>query len=502
MNKFKIFLISAILLVAASCDKNFDVDYTYRITGEQAAEKVEQDPSFLSSYVSGFYSYMIQYNTQGSASTQHDDFGFLSITMISDFMGQDIAMNGTQNWGLYDYIHDYGQENYSRPFMLWNFFYTWIGKANEVIDFFQPDEEPSNATLKGYLGQAYAIRAMSYLYLMLYFQNPVDASGALRTDAPAVPIIFASRDSRSLEETEAKGGRNTYADIMEHIEENLALALPLLNGYQRASKNEIDYSVAQGIAARYYLFTQQWAKAADAANKAYQGYSLMNKERLYSGFMDCDDNEVLWGFNHTTETMTAYASFFSMMSNECSGYSGIGQMIKCISSELYGQIPASDYRKGLFNSASGDEGAPLVGGQYPYASRKFGYMAQWLQDYIFMRAAEMMLIEAEAYARLGQQTDAQSVLDVLMAQRDPAYSKTASVEEILLQRRIELWGEGFEYFDLRRTGTGAVRVYEDSNHPQWARIDYPAHAKNWIFQIPLREIQNNMFISEDEQNEL
>ena len=39
---------------------------------------------------------------------------------------------------------------------------------------------------------------------------------------------------------------------MEHIEYNIAESLKFLDGYVRTSKNEIDQSVAYGIAARYY----------------------------------------------------------------------------------------------------------------------------------------------------------------------------------------------------------------------------------------------------------
>ena len=63
-------------------------------------------------------------------------------------------------------------------------------------------------------------------------------------------------------------GRNTYADLMAEIERNIALALPLLQGVERGSKNEVNYEVAQGIAARYYLLTQQWDKAVEAAKAA------------------------------------------------------------------------------------------------------------------------------------------------------------------------------------------------------------------------------------------
>ncbi len=502
MKKYIAILASA-ALVFSSCEKSFEVEDSSRLSGSEAATMVEQDPSFLLSYVNGFYSWMVQYRTSGSSSAAHDDFGFLCVGYNTDMMGQDIAINGTWNWGTYDINHDYGAYNYNRTYIFWNFFYTLIKKCNEVIDFFGTDD-PVNATLRGYLGQAYALRAFSYTYLMQLYQDTVEGttpSMTFRDSAPGVPIVYATRDGVSTEEATAKAGRNTLADIKVEVERNLALALPLLEGYERASKNEVNTQVAQGIAARYYLLTQQWDKAITAAQAAQKGFDLMDNARVNSGFMDISDNEVLWGFDHNAETMTSYASFFSHMSNDSQGYGGVGQSVHCIDSRLYNSMENTDYRKTLFNGPDGDAAAATTGAKLPYAARKFGYMAGWLQDYIFMRNAEMILIEAEAHARLSD-GQAATTLGKLMAMRDPSWGKgTVTVDDVLLQRRIELWGEGFEYFDLRRNGLPAVRKYDGSNHSAEAQYNFPAHGKSWNFQIPRQEMQNNNSITEEEQNE-
>ena len=502
MKKYIALLASAVI-VLASCEKDFDIQDSSRLSGTQAASLVEQDPAFLASYVNGFYAWMVQFNTQGSTRSVHDDFGFLGVVYNTDMMGLDIAINGSWNWGTYDINHDYGAYNYMRPYQFWNFFYSLIKKNNEVIDFFG-SEDPTNATLRGYLGQAYALRAFSYLYLVQLFQDPVEGTtpnATFRDDAPAVPIVYATRDGFSTEEANAVAGRNKLSDLKAEIERNIALALPLLEGYKRASKNEVNYEVAQGIAARYYLFTQQWDKAITAAKAAQNGFDIMDATRLASGFDEIEDGEVLWGFNHNTETQTSYASFFSHLSNDSPGYGGVGQSVHCIDRSLYDQIPNTDYRKALFNGPDGDANASTTGAKLPYAARKFGYVESWLQDYIFMRNAEMILIEAEAHARLSD-GQAASTLANLMAKRDPSWNKSSvTVDDVLLERRIELWGEGFEYFDLRRNGLSVNRKYEGTNHSAGAQFVFAAHSSSWNFQIPRQEMQNNVNISEEEQNE-
>ncbi|MDD6253415.1 MAG: hypothetical protein PUA96_05105, partial [Bacteroidales bacterium] len=57
------YIISSIAAVAviASCSKQFDVPSTSYLTGSNAAQMVENDPEYLSSYVQGLYAYMVQF---------------------------------------------------------------------------------------------------------------------------------------------------------------------------------------------------------------------------------------------------------------------------------------------------------------------------------------------------------------------------------------------------------------------------------------------------------
>ena len=136
-----------------------------------------------------------------------------------------------------------------------------------------------------------------------------------------------------------------------------------------------------------------------------------------------------------------------------------------------------------------------------YATLKFGFDGNWTMDYVYMRAAEMYLIEAECYARLNQGPKAAKVLGELMKFRQPSWSKNGvSLNDVLLQRRIELWGEGFSYFDLRRQYKGINRNYAGSNHLEEAKMEVGPDDARWLFQIPTSEIRENDMISETDQN--
>ena len=131
MKKFYIIAtIATAILAAGGAKENFEeVKQSSRLNGGQAAELVEADPEFLNSYISGLYSWLVQFD---QAYEGHDDFGLASIFYITDVMGQDIVFGG-QHWGMFDYTHQYWGQQYVRPRQIWSNFYTLIANANEII---------------------------------------------------------------------------------------------------------------------------------------------------------------------------------------------------------------------------------------------------------------------------------------------------------------------------------------------------------------------------------
>jgi len=93
--------------------------------------------------------------------------------------------------------------------------------------------------------------------------------------------------------------------------------------------------------------------------------------------------------------------------------------------------------------------------------------------------------------------------------RFPAYSAgtrsgAALIAEILLQRRIELWGEGFGLLDIKRLKTGLNRPTGPGNHgaPNFNPVVYttgPADNR-FLMRIPQRELDNNASMTPADQN--
>lgn len=142
-----------------------------------------------------------------------------------------------------------------------------------------------------------------------------------------------------------------------------------------------------------------------------------------------------------------------------------------------------------------------MGVQYKFQGLADGYTSCWPP---YMRAAEMLLTEAEAAYHNNDLTTAQNCIKELMAERDetytlPATSGQALLDEIRLQRRIELWGEGFCWFDFKRWNVTMSRNAWDPKNPDtcggWPNTlasDFaPDFMFGWRATIPQREFDLN-----------
>lgn len=492
----------ATVLALSSCGGDFlDTDYKRYLGQDEVGAIAADDPT---AFLNGIWSWMVNYDPldYGPDEGIDDTWGYMSILHVADLNSSDMLMSNI-HWFNYDYQMDNRMSPWRRPLSHWTILYGMVDRANTLISLYP--NGPQNDAEKVVAGQAKAVRGLAYLMLIQLFQNPIDADGNIAEDRAGVPIIYTAADGKTAAEMDEAKGRNTVKDVLAFIEKDLTDAVSYLTNadYARLSKNNIDANVANGLLARYYLLTQQWDKAASAANTARQGYKPMSLDALHDGFLDIKNAEWMWGFEHNAETTTLYASFFSHVSNLESGYAGLGFAPRCIDAMLYSQIPDDDERKTLFNGPDGDESQPTAAAQLPYANLKFGSDGELTEDYVYMRAAEMYLIEAEALVRQGDKAKAATVLGELMANRQPSWEKkSVTLNDILLQRRIELWGEGFAFFDLKRTNRGFVRNYEGTNHVAGAyTFDLEPQDPAWTYQIPDAEIQENTHISNKDQND-
>jgi hypothetical protein len=122
---------------------------------------------------------------------------------------------------------------------------------------------------------------------------------------------------------------------------------------------------------------------------------------------------------------------------------------------------------------------------------------------ISIRASEMYLIEAECEAELGNYTIAQEALFKIQERSNARYQKSNAtgqelIDEVLMERRKELFGEGFRWNDIKRRSLDVVR---EGDH--WAKFNFGPNDPDYYrltFPIPQSEIDANDKISQNEQN--
>lgn len=519
-NIVKLFSIAtAGLMLMTGCIKEIDPQNS-TITAGQAGNA----PGSFDNFVTAITNSLAGSFTYSGSSQYPYDYGYPSFFLQRDVMGQDIAVEDTgSEW----YTTWYGcgtglGPQYAVSQVPWTYYYGWIKSCNTVLSL--AGEEPAEDKRTG-AGIAYAMRAMFYMDIARMFATKTyakDPSGI------TVPLVLENTTLSDL----ASNPRATNEVMWAQILSDLDKAETYLTGYDRSDVYTPDVSVVYGLKARAYLTMEDWSKAEEYAKKAQNGYTAMTENEFTSRTSGFNTPNSSWIFGLTFKADDANilqndgdSSWGSQMIIEVSasqcGYASNYGTPKRIDYHLYQTIPESDFRKKTFIDFAIDEmnegdalialseysdapegilttaqgtGSGLVGGLEVKFRPKDGIHDNQYQAFTvavpLMRVEEMMLIEAEA---AGMQSEARG-MDLLTSfakSRDPQYVygthtsesygssyATAFQNEVWWQRRVELWGEGFATFDIKRLDKGIIRSYAGTNHPSGYQWNYGIYDTN------------------------
>ncbi|MDR3350785.1 MAG: RagB/SusD family nutrient uptake outer membrane protein [Prevotellaceae bacterium] len=462
-------------------------------------------------FAAGIDAWMIS-NSVGAWGYSHYDFGYPSIMIMTDMEGQDIApMNKYNTFGAFYTVQNLGPD-YVTVQVPWNFFTKLLKLSNIAIAAL--DSASVNTEAKTVLAQAYAYRAFAYFQLAQLYQYTYKG----HEQAPAAPIV---PENITLEQAR-NNPRATVETVYRQILRDLAAAERLMENtpYVRPSAAKINLNVIQGLLARVYLVMHEFDRARQYAALAGKGFRPLSEAQYFdpaSGFNDLAAQQSwIWGLDVTAEdgcTKTGIINFPGQMCNTyLAGYAAAGYA-KMIDAALYHSIPDADWRKKAWLAKDTEI---IPGFRLPkYSSMKFkpcaGDMKNNRQacDIPLMRVEEMMLIEAEAAARGSAGLDAgKKLLDGFLAlrtrsgqsQTSQAASVAGLVDEIWKQRRIEFWGEGLSFFDIKRLEKGITRSYPGTNHQMNARYNTSTTPYWMNFCISRSETNTNKGIPPEMNN--
>jgi len=487
-NYIKQIFLALSLVLLSSCSEDFLEKTPTEFIDNEGATKTTAN---LMTLLNGIHrSLYIRYE-----SNQNEN-GLGSLMQQVDIAGEDVVFPVTNGWFLQVYNWN-GQANENSQDIRFPYrtYYRIIRNANTIINATDA-AVGSDADKKIVKGQALLYRAFSHYQLVQLFGKRY-VNGVANSQA-GVPIILTVGNENH--------ARNTVEEVYTQINKDIDEANVLLVGYTKLNNSHLNLKVAQGLKARVALTQGNWAIAADYAAKAKTGIALMSTSEYVKGFNDYSNVEWMWG-SHINEVQTDYFGNFGAYMSRNYNSTVIRSCPKAINSKLYNLIPTTDVRSTLFDRTGRHTALnlPSTYVKFPFTSQKFLSISTGDSrcDIPYMRVAEMYLIEAEAKARLGL-ADASTVLATLVKARNPAYvlstnTGQALVDEIWLQRRIELWGEGFRFYDLKRTNSALDR--SGANHDTTITggvINVPATDKRWQWLIPRAEINANPLVIQNE----
>ncbi len=501
-NLLKLTGVAAILLFGVSCSDDYlEKQPSEFLTADQVEKAAETNPAVLEGTLAGIYSLMFEDGSGGT--TSHTDFGQKAYDIFGDMLSGDAALSVSSfGWYRADITEFQAPLDFTRQtnYQPWRYYYRIIRSTNVVIaGLGGNDAEPELEANKYILGQAKALRAHSYFYLAQYFQNAYDPAQEI------LPIYLNPEDEN--------GPKVAASVIYDQMESDLTDAISLLEGFNRTAKNQVNQDVAKGILAYVHAAQGEWQEVKTLTNEVITtgAYSIVSRTEAVrmmhdgpdtapygGGFNDASVSGWMWGVDLTSDSNVGLLSWWGQMDFFSYSYAGFGDN-KAIDAGLYAQLRDGDIRKNQFNqnTASTNYLQPF-NKFYEEARVPRGASQVITSDLIYMRVAEMYLLNAEANANLGMDLEAQTSLKALLDLRvdDSSYidglSGTALVNEVYLQTRLELWGEGKSYLALKRNKGTVVR---GANHLTFVGESIRFDDERLTFEIPEAEILFNPFVS-------
>ena len=331
-------------------------------------------------------------------------------------------------------------------------------QVDQPLCYDMPDVSDRN----DYLGQAYAMRALGYFYALRVWGD--------------VPLFTEPIET---EEQDLYHPRTDAQYILENvIVPDLKQAEKLINRNKNYERKRISIIGVWAILADVYMWMGNYSDADQTIEKMksidYKGAKFMQLAPTIQSWRSMLTEELNRKPSDNTPDNDEYTTkeliFLIHFDMDEVGANGYSYMYQWFSGSGNRAAVLSNKFMDIFNQEDmqGDLRKDLVSKDYQngYELRKFmaGDISNSLNKtceiaYPIYRYSDMILLQAEAKARMGKWDEA---LELVKQIRDRAglqtplstefSSEDEIVEFILRERQVELVGEGRRWFDLLRTG--------------------------------------------------
>jgi hypothetical protein len=462
----------------------------------------------------------------------HAPFGYPALLIIRDMMCNDAGFP-TSSYAYHFYYFGANMNldgRYIYIAYVWTYYYKLIQAANSIISVVNP--ETATKDQLGYLGAAYAVRAMAYMDMArMYEFLPNDKTSSVNSDGNDVLGLTVPIVTPDLTEEQARNNpRAKKADMVAFIEGDIAEAKKYIDNISdRLNRTMPNLACVYGLEARLNMWKEDYPAAAVAAQQAIDASGMTPLSEAVALDKASGMNtytQFMWCVNLVKESdavQSGIVNFISWMSNQTTyGYTGAatGQYVIC-DKNFYERISDTDWRKKWWQAPEGSSlrdqssknhieylSAEEAEALPTYASVKFRPGQGNQEDYNvgsataipLMRVEEMYFIKAEAEAQSNPAAGIATLTDFMTKYRDPSYSTNAStkdeaVDEIIFQKRVELWGEGQLFFDYKRLNMSVTRGYEGTPFFDRLRLNTNGRPAWMNLVISVSEYQDNQAVN-------
>lgn len=522
--KTSIKLLMGVAVCSAALTTTSCIDETER-TDLVLQDQVDASPNSISGMLMAMPA---RFNALDARTLNFADYaiGYGGLMHVRDVQTEDlsVAQSNYDHFTAWETVRSIG-ENYATAQWLWNYEYESILACNKLIGAVKALDEPTTDDL-GALGAAYAVRAFWYLDLAREYEflpneafpsgTNADGNNVTNLTVPIVTDETSEQDARN-------NPRATHEEMFNFILNDLDSAATYIQNLDANQSYANDKTlphldVVYGLLARLYMWNGDYQQAYQAASNAITlatrsyGASITTmtdcltavntdlSAATYTATCFNDINKWMWGVSQTSENSTVTSGILNwtswMTPEYTSGYASAGACSR-IFIPLYNRINSRDWRRCFWDTED------LVN---PGISHKFqpnggdgtaSSSVACATAYPIMRVEEMYFIQAEAAAHVDPAKGAQLLTDFMKTYRiyNGDYTCNATtqegiIEEIVFQKRIELWGEGQTFFDIKRLNYSVDRKQEGTNFYSTAQFKTNGRP-GWMNWVMVQSEQNN-----------
>ena len=386
---------------------------------------------------------------------------------VVEDMGTEIATGGY--FATFDYSAYTGWSGTTPDFVDWGIWFDFwksINYANAVLDNV-PGMDIDEDVKSRILGEAHALRAMDYFFLVNWFGGVPEV-----TTTKEVPLEIP---------------RASVESNYKLIENDLKAAAELLPmKSELVTMNETDYGrvtrgSAQALLARTYLQQKKWQDCADAAREVISSgeYSLEPRyEDIFALSNEgLNNKEVIWVLPFIAGTspvvdanvLQVYLWRAPEITNYSIYYDWNGDIR--VTLEFYNSFEKGDLRRNGLYASSDATVDPVMLLKYPPDPSTEGYNSG--TDYPLLRFADVLLMHAEALANLDDLEGAAEDVNQVRSRAglDPIdatnFTANTMLTHIYNERKWELYFEGHAKRDKIRMDYDGMIEYIKSQSADW-----------------------------------